>query len=424
MRLRIFDKLIISTGLLYLFFGLSTITIRAKEIIVSKTGTITTIHKAIELAEDFDIILIKSGHYAEGNIIINKMVKIIGEDYPIIDGKGDGEVFTITVDSVTISGLTIANSGISYLEENAGIRLEKVRNCSITNNKLINNFFAIYLAQSAECNISDNFIKGEKKRETNSGNGIHLWYSKNITIENNTISNHRDGIYFEFVRNGTIKNNYSKNNLRYGLHFMFSDTCEYVNNTFENNGAGVAVMYTKNVIMKKNQFISNWGSASYGILLKDISDSKIESNEFIENSTALYMEGCNRITIEHNNLINNGWAVKLMANSMDNYFYENNFIANSFDVSTNSLSNSLSNFNEFERNYWSEYNGYDLNKDGFGDVPFRPVTMFSMMVQDQPTSLILLHSLFISILNVAESIIPAITPEALTDAKPRMRKII
>lgn len=420
MRLRVFYKLINSIGLLYLFFSYTTVTILAKEIIVSKSGTITTIRKAIELAEDFDVILIKPGHYAEGNIIINKMVKIFGEDYPIVDGEDDGEVFTVTADSVTISGLTITNSGVSYLEENAGIRLEKVWNCSITNNKLLNNFFAIYLAQSANCNISDNLIKGEKKRETNSGNGIHLWYSKNITIENNTISNHRDGIYFEFVRNGTIRNNYSKNNLRYGLHFMFSDTCTYEDNTFESNGAGVAVMYTKYVLMRNNKFINNWGSASYGILLKEISDSKIESNEFIENSTALYMEGCSRITIEHNNLINNGWAVKLMANSMDNYFYENNFIANSFDVSTNSRSN----FNEFERNYWSEYKGYDLNKDGFGDVPFRPVTMFSMMVQDQPTSLILLHSLFINILNIAESIIPAITPEALTDSKPSMRKII
>ena len=129
MRLSIFDNLIISIGLLYLFISLTTVTILAKEIVVSKTGTITTIHKAIELAEDFDVILIKPGHYAEGNIIINKMVKIIGEDYPIIDGEGNGEVFTVTVDSVTISGLMITNSGISYLEEYAGIRLEKLRNC-------------------------------------------------------------------------------------------------------------------------------------------------------------------------------------------------------------------------------------------------------------------------------------------------------
>jgi len=386
-------------------------------IIVSKEGVVKTITEAINLANDKDTILIKSGEYAEGNIIVTKKLFIIGEDFPVIDGKGSGEIFTVISDDVTISGFTIKNSGVSFLEENAGIRLNEVRNCFILNNKFIDNFFAIYLAKSADCTIKNNFIKGVKKREANSGNGIHLWYCRGIAIENNQIFDHRDGIYFEFVRNGKILNNHSENNLRYGLHFMFSDNCEYSNNTFVNNGAGVAVMYTKNVLMIDNTFKHNWGPASYGILLKDISDSKIEKNIFDENSIGLYMEGCSRVTIEKNYFSRNGWALKLMANSMENYFYDNNFIANSFDISTNSRQN----FNTFEKNYWADYEGYDLDKDGFGDVPFRPVTMFSMMIESHPTSLVLLHSLFIDILNIAESIIPAITPEALTDPNPRMR---
>jgi nitrous oxidase accessory protein len=315
--------------------------------------------------------------------------------------------------------LVIKNSGISYLEENAGIRLKKVSGCIISNNKFINNFFAIYVAQSFNCTIENNFIKGQKKRETNSGNGIHLWYCKNITIKNNNISNHRDGIYFEFVRDGIIIKNISKNNLRYGLHFMFSDSCEYRENTFENNGAGVAVMYTKNVLMEKNIFKHNWGAATYGILLKDISDSEIIKNRFEENSTGIYIEGCNRIKITQNNFTKNGWAIKLMANSMDNSFVDNNFAANSFDVSTNSMQN----FNTFETNYWAEYSGYDLDKDGFGDIPFRPVTMFSMIVESHPTALILLNSIFIKILDIAEKVIPALTPNALIDTKPRMQMI-
>ena len=386
-------------------------------ITVSKDGPIKTITEAIRLANDYDTIIIKPGEYTEGNIIVDKKVKIIGENFPVVDGKGDGEIFTVTSNDVHISGLIIKNSGISYLEENAGIKLNEVRNCSITNNKFINNFFAVYLAKSADCIITNNYIEGERKREANSGNGIHLWYCRDITIENNKIFNHRDGIYFEFVRNGKIFNNHSERNLRYGLHFMFSDSCEYTNNTFQNNGAGVAVMYTKNVLMSENNFLKNWGPASYGILLKDISDSRIGKNIFDENSIGIYMEGCSRVTIEQNNFTKNGWALKLMANSMDNYFYDNNFIANSFDVSTNSRQN----FNTFEKNYWADYKGYDLDKDGYGDIPFRPVTMFSMMIESHPTSLVLLHSLFIDILNIAESIIPAITPEALTDAKPRMR---
>ncbi len=385
-------------------------------IIVSKNGKVNSISKAIQLAKHNDEIIIEEGTYAEGNIIVNKSVKIRGKDFPVVDGKGDGEIFTVRANDVLIEGLVIKNSGISYLEENAGVRLEEVWNCSIINNKFINNFFAVYLAKSANCSITNNYIKGIKKRETNSGNGIHLWYCKNITVENNTVLNHRDGIYFEFVRHGKINNNFSKGNLRYGLHFMFSDSCEYRKNTFEENGAGVAVMYTKNVLMEENIFKLNWGSASYGILLKEISDSKISNNIFNENSIGIYMEGCSRVKVEQNDFIKNGWAIKLMANSMGNYFYDNNFVANSFDVSTNSRQN----FNTFERNYWANYSGYDLDKDGYGDVPFRPVTMFSMMVEDQPTSLILLNSLFIKILDVAESIVPAITPEALTDPKPRM----
>jgi len=395
---------------------LSTLTF-SKTIVISKSSSVKTITGAIIIANDFDTIRINSGVYAEGNIIIDKKLTIIGEDYPVVDGKGIGEIFTVTSNDVHISGLIIKNAGISFLEENAGIKLKEVRNCSIINNKFINNFFAVYIAKSADCIITNNYIEGERKREANSGNGIHLWYCRNITIENNKIYNHRDGIYFEFVRNGKIFNNHSERNLRYGLHFMFSDSCEYAYNTFENNGAGVAVMYTKNVLMIENHFLKNWGAASYGILLKDISDSRIEKNIFDENSIGLYMEGCSRVTIEQNNFTKNGWALKLMANSMDNYFYDNNFIANSFDISTNSRQN----FNTFEKNYWAEYDGYDLDKDGFGDVPFRPVTMFSMMIESHPTSLVLLHSLFIDILNIAESIIPAITPEALNDTKPRMR---
>ena len=388
-----------------------------KEITVSKNKNIQSIKTALEIAVDNDTVIVLQGTYFESNIDVDKSITIIGKGNPVIDAKGKGKIFTVTANDVEISGLTIKNSGISYLEENAGIRLEEVSRCKISNNQFINNFFSIYIAKSFDCVIENNFIKGLKGRETNSGNGIHLWYCKNITIKNNNISNHRDGIYFEFVRNGHISKNVSKSNIRYGLHFMFSDSCEYRENTFQNNGAGVAVMYTKNVLMVNNTFKHNWGAASYGLLLKDISDSDIINNQFEENSVGIFMEGCSRLKITKNSFLKNGWAIKLMANSMGNNFDQNNFIANSFDVSTNSQQN----FNSFESNYWSNYSGYDLDKDGTGDIPFRPVTMFSMMVESHSTSLILLNSLFILLLDIAERVIPALTPNALMDYKPKMQ---
>ena len=205
----------------------------SKTIIVSKSGPINTITKALSIANDLDTIIVRKGEYAEGNIIVDKKVTIIGEEFPVIDGKEVGEIFTVTSNNVSISGLTINNSEISYLEENAGIRSKEVRNCSIT---AINSLtiFLHFILLNLLIKITGNYITAVKKRETNSGNGIHLWYCKNISIENNKIFNHRDGIYFEFVRNGKIVNNYSEGNLRYGIHFMFSDSCVYTNNTFKN----------------------------------------------------------------------------------------------------------------------------------------------------------------------------------------------
>lgn len=406
--------------LLLLFCCVFTFSAFSKDLIVKQSGAIRTIKRAIAVSNNGDRIIIQAGRYAEGNIIIDKSISLIGEGDPIIDGENKGEIFTVTADDVTIQGLIIQNAGISYVQENAGVRLKEVKRCIIRDNQFVKNFFAIYLAKSSNCLIANNRIQSKGTTESSSGNGIHLWSCRSITIENNTISGHRDGIYFEFVKEGKIINNLSEQNLRYGLHFMFSDSCIYSQNTFRHNSAGVAVMYTKGVTMLENTFEHNWGPSSYGILLKDISDSDIEKNIFIGNSTGMYIEGSVRMKIRKNDFTQNGWAIKLMANSNGNVFSNNNFIGNSFDVATNSRSN----FNTFHSNYWSGYSGYDLDRDGVGDVPFRPVSLFSLITQQQPASLILLRSLFISILDVAERMIPVLTPETLVDAKPLMRRIL
>ena len=200
---------------------------------------------------------------------------------------------------------------------------------------------------------------------------------------------------------------------------MFSNDDTYQNNTFRNNGAGVAVMYSKKVRMENNSFEQNWGPSSYGILLKDISDSHIEHNTFYQNTVALHLEGTSRIDIEKNSFKENGWAIKVQASCEDNNFYLNNFYGNSFDVATNG---SIS-LNNFYNNYWDKYEGYDINKDGIGDVPYHPVSMYSMFVEENPNALMLLRSFTVQLLDKAEKAIPSLTPENLVDNKPMMKSV-
>ena len=392
---------------------------RANDIVVRKGSPIPTIGKAIEIAQRGDHIIVTAGIYEANQITINKPVTITGREGAILDGMGKYEIMLITSDSVTIEYLTFRNAGVSYVKDNAAIKLNGVKHCHISNNKLENNFFGIYLAKSSYCTVSDNKVTGNGRKETASGGGIHLWSCNNIVIDGNYVRNSRDGIYFEFVDHTTITNNISEYNIRYGLHLMYSKHDTYTNNTFRHNRAGGVIMYSNFVTMKNNDYQYNWGPSNDGLLLKELNDGIVEDNRFFKNSTAIYSEGSNRIEINHNQFLQNGWAIKIMANSTQNTFHYNNFVDNAFDVITSGTVNK----NNFDRNYWSAYNGYDLDHDGIGDVPYRPVSLFSFVVNEQPSSIILLRSMFIELLNIAERAFPLLTPITLKDNQPLMKSV-
>lgn len=388
----------------------------AQSLTVSPNGPITRLTDALAVADPGAVITLEAGFYQEPPIRVTKPVTIHGQPGAVLDGNSENQILTIAADSVTVRGLVFQNVGTSFVEDRAALKVDEGQHCAIEDNRFEDTFFAIYLAKSAHCHIANNTIIGHKTTESRSANGIHLWYSRNVTITGNTIRGHRDGIYLEFVEDSEVTDNISENNMRYGLHFMFSDRCNYRNNLLRTNDAGVAVMYTKHVEMTGNRFEDNWGSAAYGLLLKDITDSHIADNVFLRNTMGIHAEGSNRMMVTNNTFRENGWALKLMANSEDNIFTGNTFVANTFDVATNSRKN----YSTFSQNYWDTYQGYDLDRDGYGDVPYRPVRLFSLIVEHNEPALILMRSLFVDLLDVAERIVPALTPETLIDNQPLM----
>ena len=406
-------KLLISI-LLLLQFAFA----KAETITVCSSCEHTSVSNAISAAHAGDTILVKKGTYKEYNILVDKPLTIKGENFPVIDGEDKGEIIRIMSDNVTIDGLFIINVGTSYTSDHAAIRVVRSEHFLIQNVVLEKLFFGIYIEKSNNGKIYHNKVIGDAQDEYNSGNGIQLWYSKNVVVEQNIVQKVRDGIYLEFSDNITINENISTGNLRYGLHFMFSNDDVYTNNTFENNGAGVAVMFSKRIKMFNNTFKKNWGTAAFGILLKEINDAEIKDNVFEENTVAINIEGSNRIVYSGNDFIRNGYAIKVLGACYNNTIEKNNFLYNSFDLSYNSKLND----NVFRDNYWSNYTGYDLDKDGVGDVPFRPVKLFSYVVNKTPETIILMRSLFIDIIDFSEKVSPVFTPDNLQDLTPKMTR--
>ena len=398
-----------------LFFIPSTA--KAKTIVVHPKGAVATLKMAVALASPGDTIFVKAGIYREGNLKIHKPVVIIGEDFPVFDGEHKYEIFTVTADNVTIQGLRFIDTGTASMNDVAAIKVLNAKNITIRGNEFFDTFFAIHFSNSSQSTVENNQLRATAVAEYEIGNGIHMWKCNRITIQNNEIRGHRDGIYFEFVTDSFITNNISEGNIRYGLHFMFSHNDEYRNNSFINNGAGVAVMYTKNVKMYGNTFERNWGGASYGLLLKDIQDSEVIGNRFVKNTIAIHIEGVSRTNFDRNDFMENGYAIRLQASSDDNVLTRNNFSSNTFDISTNGTMV----LNTINGNYWDRYQGYDMNKDGIGDVPYRPVNMYAMIVERIPAAVLLWRSFLVLLMDRAEKVIPVVTPENLKDNSPSMK---
>lgn len=386
-----------------------------REIVVAPSAE-SPIAQALQLAHDGDRLVLRPGTYREPTLVVRQSVTIVGEPGAILDGEGTRALMEVLADDVTVRGLTLRATGSSHVEDRAAIRVRGARQCRIEDNTLEDTFFGVYLQGVTGCTVRGNTLRGAARLGALGGNGIHAWQSDSLTITGNTVTGHRDGIYFEFVRWGAVSGNTSHANSRYALHFMFSDDCRYEDNVFIENGSGIAVMYTRRVTMLRNRFVRNWGPAAYGLLLKDITDSEIVDNEFTGNTVALYMEGANRLRIAGNAFRNNGWAIKLLANSQQNVVTQNRFSGNAFDVGTNSRQN----FSTFTENEWDRYRGYDLDRDGFGDVPFAPVRLFALVVEQSPAAMVLLRSPVVDLLDFAERVMPMLTPATLVDERPRL----
>lgn len=389
----------------------------AKVIRVGKTRAITSIQKAVDFSQSGDTILVDPGMYKEKNIIIQKSIILKGINYPVLDGENKYAIISIKTTNATVQGFKLQHTGRSEIRDLGAIMIYDSYQISVLNNVLDDNNFGVYVQNSKRCTIKDNSITAYGKDEVQSGNGIHCWRSDSLIIIGNKIKGHRDGLYFEFVKRSLIWRNMSTQNVRYGIHFMFSNRNTYIANIFEHNGSGVAVMYSNNIHMYNNYFLNNWGDAAYGILLKDITDSEVSGNHFSKNTVALHMEGCSRINLYKNRLTNNGWAVKIQASCDYNRFYQNNFMGNTFDIGTNGFLV----LNTFNGNYWDKYEGYDLFKDNTGDVPYHPVSLYSMVIDSNPAALMLFRSLIVALLDKTEKILPGVTPQNLKDNQPVMR---
>lgn len=394
----------------------SIITLSARTIEVGEGKAFSSINAALHKAKAKDEILIYGKKIYKERLVIQKPITLKGVGTPIIDGGQRGDVIKVNADNVTIEGLQIQNSARSSQVDYCGVHVKDAQFVTVRNCVFRKNQFSVMFQNCKNGLIANNNISSNITYNPIMGNAVHCWKSDNMHITGNNIGHNRDGIYLEFVNNSHIDHNTVSGCARYGLHFMFSHFNVYSSNRFNHNQAGVAVMFAHNVEMINNTFEFNRGTSSYGLLIKELQYSTIKGNRFLDNTVGLLIDGGSDLNVHHNVIKNNGWGMRLISASTNDTIVHNNFLGNTFDMTTNVSYNR----NNVNGNYWDKYEGYDLNKDGYGDVPFHPLSLFSMLAEQNENVLFFFHSFLMNLLDATEKVLPSITPDNYVDNYPHM----
>ncbi len=387
--------------------------------------SIDEIVRLIESAESGSTIIVPPGVYG-GNLRIEKSIVLDGQGGVTIDGLGKGTVVELGVGDITLRGLTIRGSGSTVDQEPAGIRAF-AGPVIIEHNRIEDVYFGIDLRPAPGSIIRYNVIQGKELGLGRRGDGVRLWWSDDCIIVDNKVDAVRDMVFW-YSENLSIARNHVTNS-RYGLHFMYSHGTTLEDNELVANSVGVYLMYSNEIHLIKNSIVNNRGTSGYGIGLKDCDAITIEHNALLANRVGIYVDNSPSSVDSYGLIVENKIAfneIGMLATPIthDNIVSRNAFVENEEQVTVHGRGQLL--LNEFSAdgvgNFWSSYSGFDRDGDGIGEFPHAPRSLFRSLLAREPNLRIFLHSPAQQAVELTARAFPDLSPEPIfVDAFPLTR---
>ena len=373
---------------------------------------------ALSGAVDPDTLHVGPGVHA-GPLVISRPTVLLGAPGAVLRGTGRGSVLEIRAPGTIVRGLRIERSGRDLDADDAGVM---VRADSVLLEDLVirDVLYGVYLHEVRGVVLRRLDIAGpEGLAETEQGDGIHFYHSRQVVAEGNRIAHVRDGMYFSYSDSLLVTGNEVRR-VRFGLHYMFSHDNRFVGNVFTDNAAGAVIMYSNRFEIVDNVFAWNAGVRSFGLVLQTTTAPVVRGNLLVGNGIGVFFDNVIGGTFSGNVVAGNWLGFQLFTNSEQNRLTGNAIVGNTFDVTGGGSEAAYRWCVEGRGNYWeaASVRGYDLDGDGALDVPHPASSPLAELARTRAGLRVFLHSPAARALEWAERTFPVFDVSGATDACP------
>ncbi|MGD8319025.1 MAG: nitrous oxide reductase family maturation protein NosD [Gemmatimonadota bacterium] len=381
----------------------------------------TRLQALVDSVAPGSVLCLAAGRYV-GPLEIHKRLTVQGPADAILRSDGSGTTVRAVADSIVLSGFTVEGSGRRYDKMDAGVYL-RGRGVQARSLTVRDALFGIIVEQSDDVAVTDNHVLGLAGLPVGvRGDGIRLWEVRGSLVRGNHLEDSRDILVWYSPGNRIVHNTVEHS--RYGTHFMYSDDCVVEDADYHENIVGVFVMYSHGITLRNNRIAGNEVVDGMGLGVKESGNLVVEGNRFVRDRSCLYLDTSpfragDSVFVRGNTFAGCSAGVTFHSSERRNTFVDNVFMANQTQVAVEGRGTAREVV--WRGNYFDDYQGYDLDGDGVGDVAYELRSLSETLVARHPELAFLRGTVAFSLLDVAARVLPLLEPETLlTDPHPRM----
>ncbi len=356
-----------------------------------------------------------------GDLHVKRPVTLRGLPGAVLEGSGRDTVLTIDAHDVVVEDLAIRRSGRRHTAEDSGIKAKGDR-IRISHVEVAETLFGISLQACKACVLEGSRVTGYEDDTELRGDGIKLWEAHGSTVRDCHMVRSRDLVVW-YTNRVTLERNVVEKS-RYGSHFMHAEGARVRHSRFDRNIVGIFVMYSKDLDLEDNVLAGARGAAGVGLGFKDSDDVRVRRNWMVANTTGTYLDNTPRtpaqpVRFEENVLALNDVAMRLHGSDKGLHVHGNDFRNDAVVIEVDGGSDALG--VDFHGNHYTDYEGYDLDRDGVGDVAYEVKMLSSELTESRPALKFFYGTAAMGVIDAVAHAVPVLAAKRLmVDPSPRM----